>query len=51
MKNLPKHVAEDHLRKEFSRKGEITDVQLKRTKYLNPLLIICSFDFIFVFCF
>ncbi|EXB75133.1 Multiple RNA-binding domain-containing protein 1 [Morus notabilis] len=32
VKNLPKHVAEDHLRKEFSRKGEITDVQLKRTK-------------------
>ena len=33
MKNLPKYVAEDRLKQEFSRKGEITDVKLMRTKY------------------
>ncbi|XP_057970697.1 multiple RNA-binding domain-containing protein 1 isoform X2 [Malania oleifera] len=32
VKNLPKYVAEDRLREVFSRKGEITDVKLMRTK-------------------
>ncbi|KDP32677.1 hypothetical protein JCGZ_13675 [Jatropha curcas] len=32
VKNLPKHVAEDRLREVFSRKGEITDAKLMRTK-------------------
>ncbi|PON51366.1 Splicing factor-like protein [Trema orientale] len=32
VKNLPKYVAEDHLRELFSKKGEITDAKLMRTK-------------------
>ncbi|KAF7831239.1 multiple RNA-binding domain-containing protein 1 [Senna tora] len=32
VKNLPKYVAEDRLRELFSQKGEITDVQLRRTE-------------------
>lgn len=32
VKNLPKYVAEDRIRELFSRKGEITDAKLMRTK-------------------
>lgn len=35
MKNLPKEVAEARLRDVFSKKGEITDAKLLRSRYTN----------------
>lgn len=32
VKNLPKYVAEDRLKDFFSRKGEVTDARIMRTK-------------------
>lgn len=47
VKNLPKYVAEDRIRELFSRKGEITDAKLMRTKYYYTSLFL--FDYMFFF--
>ena len=50
VKNLPKYVGEDRIQDLFSRKGEVTDAKLMRTKYYYTLFLFFVF-FLFAFCY